>query len=276
MSRVMDGPAPAKGWRPSPLLLASMGIHGVAGLGLLARPEAWPVAASALAANHALLTALGMWPRSTWLGPNLVRLPAASRQRGEIAVTFDDGPDPEATPGVLDLLDERGVKASFFCIGERARAHPDLCREIARRGHSVENHSSGHPVSFAFLSVRGFRREIGSAQETLSQLAGQPPRFFRPPAGLRNPLLDPALHALGLQLVTWTRRGFDTRTRDARRVVARLTDGLRAGDILLLHDGGSARTAAGRPVVLEALPAILDAADRAGLSPVTLGKALCP
>jgi peptidoglycan/xylan/chitin deacetylase (PgdA/CDA1 family) len=256
--------------------MASMGLHCLAGLGALARPEAWPLATGAIAANHALLTAIGLWPRSTWLGPNLVRLPEASRARGEIALTFDDGPDPDVTPAVLDFLDERAVKASFFCIGDRARAHPDLCREIARRGHAVENHSCGHPVSFAFLTVRGFRHEIGRAQATLTELSGSAPHYFRPPAGLRNPLLDPALHDLGLRLATWTRRGFDTRNRDAASVASRLTVRLGAGEILLLHDGNSARTATGRPVVLEALPRVLDAAARAGLSPVTLRQAEHP
>lgn len=276
MSLVLGPGTPPGRWRPSPFVLASMGLHCLAGLGALARPEAWPLATGAVAANQVLLTALGMWPRSTWLGPNLVRLPEAARARGEIALTFDDGPDPEVTPAVLDLLDERAVKASFFCIGDQARAHPDVCREIARRGHAVENHSCGHPLSFAFLSIAGFRREIGSAQSTLAELAGSAPLFFRPPAGLRNPLLDPALHGLGLRLATWTRRGFDTRNRDPSRVAARLATGMGAGDILLLHDGHSAKTAAGRPVVLEALPRVLDAVARAGLAPVTLRQAMHP
>lgn len=276
MSIVLDAGTSTRRWRPSPLVAASMGLHCLAGLGALARPDAWPLAAGTIAANHALLGAIGLWPRSTWLGPNLVRLPEASRARGEIAITFDDGPDPEVTPVVLDLLDERAVKASFFCIGDRARAHPDLCREIARRGHAVENHSCGHPVSFAFMTIGGFRREIGRAQATLAELSGSAPRYFRPPAGLRNPLLDPALHGLGLRLATWTRRGFDTRSRDPASVAARLAGRLGAGDILLLHDGNSARSSSGRPVVLEALPRVLDAVARAGLSPVTLRQAEHP
>ena len=82
------------------------------------------------------------------------------------------------------------------------------------------------------------------------------------------------LHALDLRLVTWTRRGFDTRHRDAARVAARLTRGLAAGDILLLHDGHAARTASGRPVVLEVLPRVLDAIAKDGLAPVTLRHAV--
>jgi peptidoglycan/xylan/chitin deacetylase (PgdA/CDA1 family) len=254
----------------------SIGLHGAAALGALAVPEAWPWALGAVATNHALLGAAGMWPRGTWLGPNMTRLPAQAARRGEVALTFDDGPDPQVTARVLDLLDAAGCRATFFCIAERARAHPALCREIVRRGHAVENHSLAHSGSFALLTLGGFRREIGAAQAALAQIAGVPPRFFRPPAGLRNPLLDPVLHELGLALVTWTRRGFDTRARDPALVGRRLLRGLAAGDILLMHDGHAARTAEGAAVVLEALPRVLDAVRSRELRAVTLREAIEP
>lgn len=266
------GPA----WRPTPLVAASMGLHGIAGLAALAAPEAWMWALGAVAANHGILGAAGMWPRGSLLGPNMTRLPEAARRRGEIALTFDDGPDPEVTPRVLDLLDASGFRATFFCIARRAREHSALCREIARRGHAVENHSMAHRRTFPFLTLGGFRREIARAQSAIAEVTGTAPRFFRPPAGLRNPLLDPALHEAGLALVTWTRRGFDTRERDAARVSARLLRGLAAGDILLLHDGHAARTRSGVPVILEALPRVLDAVRSAGLRPVLLSRAIEP
>ncbi len=268
--------APARRWRPAPFVAGSIGLHGAAALGALVVPEAWPWALGAIAANHALLGAAGMWPRGTWLGPNMTRLPEDSARRGEIALTFDDGPDPQVTPRVLDLLDAAGCRATFFCIAEHARAHPALCREMVRRGHTVENHSLAHRGSFAFHTLGGFRREVGAAQEALAQIAGVAPRFFRPPAGLRNPLLDPVLHELGLALVTWTRRGFDTRTRDPARVGRRLLRGLAAGDILLLHDGHAGRTAQGAAVVLEALPRVLDTVRSRDLRAVTLREAIGP
>jgi len=274
MSRALPRVDPPPRWRPSTAIAGSIGLHFLAGIGSLLRPETWPWAVGAIAANHTLLTAAGLWPRSSWLGPNLTRLPDAACARREIALTFDDGPDPEVTPRVLDLLDERRAGATFFCIGERAARHPELCREIARRGHAIENHSRRHPATFAFLVTGGLRREIAGAQETLAGLTGTPPRFFRPPAGLRNPLLDPVLHGLGLRLATWTRRGFDTRERDPARVAARLTRGLAAGEILLMHDGHGARTATGRAVVLDALPRVLDAVARDNLVPVTLRQAV--
>jgi peptidoglycan/xylan/chitin deacetylase (PgdA/CDA1 family) len=270
---VQEAQTPATPWRPSPVIAGSMGLHGVAGVGLVVSPEAWLLALGVVAANHVVLTAAGMWPRSSWLGPNVTRLPARAAARGEISLTFDDGPDPVVTPKVLDLLDERGVTATFFCIGERVRAHADLCREIVRRGHGIENHSRRHLPTFPMLGMGGMRREIGAAQASIVQSTGTAPRFFRPPAGLRSPLLDPVLHAMGLRLVTWTRRGFDTRHQPGP-VTAKLVGGLRAGDILLLHDGQCARTPAGIPVVLEVLPRVLDAAERARLRPVTLHHAI--
>ncbi|HEX3098697.1 MAG TPA: polysaccharide deacetylase family protein [Usitatibacter sp.] len=276
MSAALPDPRLRERWRPAPLVAASIGLHGLAGLTALAAPESWAWAAGAVAANHGVLGMAGMWPRGSLLGPNMTHLPEASRRRGEIAITLDDGPDPEVTPRVLDLLEARGCRATFFCIAECVREHTALCREIARRGHAVENHSMAHRGTFPLLTLGGFRREIAGAQSAIAEATGTAPRFFRPPAGLRNPLLDPALHEAGLTLVTWTRRGFDTRERDAERVAARLLRGLAAGDILLLHDGHAARAPSGAPVVLEALPRVLDAAEAAGLHPVTLPRAIEP
>jgi peptidoglycan/xylan/chitin deacetylase (PgdA/CDA1 family) len=261
-------------WTMPPLLRASVGVHALAAGVLAAEPQAWSWAVGGLALNHAVLTAAGLWPRSAWLGTNLVRLPAASAQRGEVALTIDDGPDPEVTPQVLDLLDLHGAKATFFCIAQRATAHPSLAREIVARGHSVQNHSHGHRHNFALLGPRGFEREIVRAQQVLVDITGERPSCFRAPAGLRNPFLGPVLHRLGLTLVSWTRRGFDTREADANRVLARLAGGLRGGDILLLHDGHAARTPAGRPVVLDVLPSLLHSCRQAGLRCVTLPQAL--
>ena len=261
-------------WRPTPLIVGVVAVHPLALLLVLAQPTLWPWALAMVLGGHLLVTAASLWPRGPWLGPNLVRLPAASRARGEIALSFDDGPDPEVTPAVLDLLDAHGVRATFFCIGQRAAAHPELCREIVRRGHAVENHSAHHRHNFALLGPRGYARELQAGQGMLTAITGVAPVFLRAPAGLRNPFLWPVMARLGLRLASWTRRGYDTRTRDPARVLRRLLRGLRAGDILLLHDGHAARTSARRPVVLEVLPPLLAALRAAGLTPVTL-RAAC-
>jgi peptidoglycan/xylan/chitin deacetylase (PgdA/CDA1 family) len=266
-------PAPRR-WRPTPFVAASLALHGAALAWALAIPGGWLAALAAIAANQAVIVAAGLWPRSRLLGANWTRLPAAAAARSEIALTIDDGPDPEVTPLVLALLAEAGVRASFFCIGERALRHPELIARIVAGGHAIENHSASHRHHFAFLGLRGFKQEIGRGQQQLAALAGRAPRFFRAPAGLRNPLLDPALAALGLTLASWTRRGFDTRDSDVRRVARRLIDGLAAGDILLLHDGNAARSADGTPVIVAVLPELFAAARGRQLRFVTLADAL--
>ena len=256
-------------WRPSPLLLASLGVHGGALATVLARPAEWPWALAAVGADHALLAAAGLWPRSRLLGPNWTRLPAAAGS-GRVAITVDDGPDPDITPRVLAQLAQYRAPATFFCIGERVGQHPQLARALAEQGHAVENHSQHHLHHFSLLGPRALAREIEWAQALIGAATGRRPQFFRAPAGLRSPLLDPVLQRLGLQLASWTRRGFDTVHSSAATVYARLTRGLGAGDILLLHDGHAARTRRGVPVILEVLPRLLDAVLGAGLQPVTL------
>ena len=274
MTTTLPLPAVAR-WPWPPLIKASAAVHaGAAALALA--PGGWPWAAGALVANHALLTAAGLWPRSDWLGPNITRLPAGPAAQGKLAITLDDGPDPVVTPAVLDQLDAAGARATFFCIAQRAARHPTLVREIVRRGHAVQNHSHVHRHHFSLLGPAGFAREIGRAQQVLSDLTGQAPHCFRAPAGLRNPLLDPVLHRLGLHLVSWTRRGFDTREADPARVLRRLGTALAGGDILLLHDGHARTSPSGRAVVLDVLPALLQRCRDAGLTPVTLNDALPP
>jgi peptidoglycan-N-acetylglucosamine deacetylase len=263
-------------WTPSPFLRASAAVHGAAALGTLAVPAAWPWAVGALVANHVLLAGAGLLPRATLLGPNLIRLPEAAAQRREIALTIDDGPDPEVTPRVLDLLDAANVKASFFCIGRIAEQHPALCRAIVQRGHRVENHGYAHSNAFSLFGPGAMRRDIVRAQATLSDITGEAPRFFRATAGLRNPFLDPVLHGLDLQLATWTRRAYDTRTGDPDRVFQRLARHLGAGDIVLMHDGHCAHTPSREPVMLAVLPRLLQTIADRQLHPVTLTQALSP
>ena len=261
-------------WQPTLFIRATLVLHALALLTVIAEPGQWRWALGAVLANHLLLTAIGLWPRSHWLGPNWTRLPAAATARGEIALTIDDGPDPVVTPQVLDLLDQYAVKATFFCIGKKAERHPDLCREIVRRGHAIENHSQHHRHHFSLMGTHDMMRELQAAQDTLTAITGQRPLFFRAPAGLRNPFLDPVLARLGLRLASWSVRGFDTRIGDAGRVKNKLLRGLRAGAILLLHDGNAARTSAGHPVILDVLPAILESAAAARLRWVTLRHAI--
>jgi len=269
-------------WMPSPLLYASGVIHVGAAAALLARPRGWPWAVGALVANHIALAAAGLSPRSQLLGPNWTRLPvtagvaagvAASVAAG-VAITIDDGPEPAVTPQVLAQLAEYRASATFFCVGERVLRYPDLAQEIVRRGHAIENHSQRHRHNFSLLGPKGMSAEISSAQENIFRVTGSRPKFFRAPAGLRNPFLDPILVRLKLRLASWTRRGFDTVSGDPDAVFRRLANPLQTGDILLLHDGHAARSRSGRPVILEVLPRLLEALRSKGLTPVTLRSAL--
>jgi peptidoglycan/xylan/chitin deacetylase (PgdA/CDA1 family) len=264
----------ASRWRPAPLLIASAGVHLGAAAALIARPRVWPWALSALLANHVVLAAAGLWPRSQLLGANWTRLPERGGLVPGVAITIDDGPDPDVTPQVLELLGRHGAHASFFCIGDRVLRYPDLAQEIVRRGHVIENHSQRHRHNFSLLGPNAMNTEVSLAQESIFRVTGISPRFFRAPAGLRNPFLDPVLARLQLQLASWTRRGFDTVSADPDAILRRLTNPLQAGDILLLHDGHAARTGRGRAVILEVLPRLLDALTSRGLRCVTLRSAL--
>lgn len=263
-------------WRATTALrLTTLFNAGCAALTLL-QLAIWPWTLSAVIANHLILGIATMLPRSRLLGPNMIRLPAAAIRRQEVALTFDDGPDPEITPRVLDLLDQYGAKASFFCIASRVTAHPELAREIIRRGHSVENHSLRHPNTFAFFSPAAQQREIDAAQATIYAVTGRAPQFFRAPMGFRNPFLIPLVERANLRYVSWARRGYDTVARHPEPVVQRLQRGLAAGNILLLHDGCATRQNTGAPVILEVLPRLLEQLQARSLKAVSLPAACEP
>ncbi len=206
MTLKTDHPTPAENgvWRPAPAIRVSMLLHALAIMVLMIAPSWWLWVVGVFVGNHLLLTAAVLWPRGRMLGPNLTRLPASAVARGEVCLTFDDGPDPQVTPQVLELLNRHKATASFFCIGEKASAFPALVTEIARCGHSVENHSYRHAHAFAFYGIARLRREIAAAQAVIGGITGRPPVFFRAPLGFRSPLLDAVLTKFGLHYVSWT------------------------------------------------------------------------
>ena len=258
-------------WQPGIAIWLTAVLHILAVAALIARPQWWASILMVIVLNHILLALIGLWPKSRLLGRNILRLPDAAVRRKEIALTFDDGPDPDVTPTVLDILDAHHAKASFFVIGDKAAAHPDLIRDIVRRGHSIENHSRRHSSLFGFFAWTALKSEIGTVQDIVAGITGRPPVFFRSPMGMRNPLLDPVIAHLGLRYVTWTRRGFDTVARDPAVVLKRLVRNLSPGDILLLHDR---KTGLRRAIVLDVLPALLDKIAAAQLKPVSLPMAM--
>jgi peptidoglycan/xylan/chitin deacetylase (PgdA/CDA1 family) len=261
---------PVERWKPTTAIRLSIWLHSLVILTGVVWPAVWPWLLAVLLSNHLLLAIFGMSPRSQVLGGNLVRLPPLGSAKGYVALTFDDGPDPEVTPMVLDLLDRHAAKASFFCIGRRAAAHPEIVRDIIRRGHSLENHSYRHPYAFACYLPSAMRREIEKTQSVIHALTATRPAFFRAPAGLRSPLLDPVMTQSRLRYVSWTRRGLDCFSRSPAAVLHRLIRGLAAGDVLLLHDGSCTRTRNGEPIVLVVLPRLLQHLAQLGLRPVSL------
>jgi peptidoglycan/xylan/chitin deacetylase (PgdA/CDA1 family) len=159
--------------------------------------------------------------------------------RREVWLTIDDGPDPDDTPRILDLLDRHGAKATFFVIGERAARHPELIREITRRGHEVAHHSHTHPLAtFWCAGPRRLAAELDHALATLREV-GIKPRWFRPPVGIKHLLLSPALAARDLACVGWTVRSGDCRARSSAAVAGTVLARVRPGAIVLLHEGPS-------------------------------------
>ena len=275
----LHSPLPPRAWQPGPLhwVLAASHVAGVALIG--AQPVLWPWAVGAMCGSHALNLVFGFAPSTTALGPVISELPASAAERDEIALTFDDGPDAEVTPRVLDLLDEAGAQATFFCVGASARDHPNIVREIAARGHAVENHAFGHSRAMGFWGVGRLVRDIGDAQKALADITGQAPKFFRAPFGIRTPLTEPALARLGLRCVAWNVRSLDSVDRRAERVAARIVRRLAPGAIVLMHDGMEGRRRrridnTEAPSVLGALPPVLAILRERSLRSVTLRSAL--
>ena len=260
-------------WHSSWLIRISILMHILLLGFVLVYLEHWRYALLILALNHGLITIAGLLPRCHLLGSNWTRLPAWSAARNEIALTIDDGPEPEVTPQVLDILDKYKIKATFFCIGARAMLYPELTKEIVQRGHALGNHSQHHRHNFSLSGPQAIYREVSAAQSTLTDITGVVPRFFRAPAGLRNLFLAPVLSRLNLQLAHWSIRAYDTTVKNQERVKTKLVGGIKPGTILLMHDGNAARTKTNEPMILAVLPALIEAAKQQNLRFVTLSQA---
>jgi len=265
--------AASRNWFTTMALKSSAALHICSVLLIVLFPGYWEWALGIIFSNYLLLTAGVMQPRSRLLGPNMIRLPGEAALRREISLTFDDGPDPDITPLILDQLDQFGAKASFFCIASKVSTYPELAREIVKRGHSLENHTYRHPYTFAFFWPCAITREINRAQDVIFSVTGITPGFFRAPMGFRPPFLAPALVRTGLCHVAWTRRGFDTFANEHEPVLYKLLKGIAPGDILLLHDGRPNRPIKNPHVILNVLPHLLEYLKKHNLKSVSLPAA---
>jgi peptidoglycan-N-acetylglucosamine deacetylase len=172
-------------------------------------------------------------PSAQLFGPTLRRTGDPS----VVALTFDDGPNPSVTSELLDLLDHHRIRATFFQIGQRIRAFPELAADIAGRGHAIGNHTDTH-ARLTFLSTRRIRDEIEGCNRSFTAAIGRHPRWMRPPFGYRGPQLDAAVRKgdAAARIVMWSASGRDWFPQSAERVINRLRR-VRGGDIVLLHDG---------------------------------------
>ncbi|HVH42575.1 MAG TPA: polysaccharide deacetylase family protein [Labilithrix sp.] len=212
-------------------------------------------------------------PWSQFLVESVCRLPRELAKDRAIAFTFDDGPDPVTTPQVLDLLARHGAKATFFVVGSRVAEHPDLVRRIVAEGHAVGSHTYHHSHAFHFLGPSRMREEVRRGIEAVAAVTGAPPKLFRPPQGLRTPLLRDALRPLrDLVCVTWTERGLDAMGRRSAAIVGRLEHAVQPSAILTLHDGAGLGGTLDRQPTVEALERLLVLAAERDLRCVSLAE----
>jgi peptidoglycan-N-acetylglucosamine deacetylase len=174
-------------------------------------------------------------PRSSLYMPVWWRLP---RNSPAVALTFDDGPHPETTPRVLDALAAHQQRATFFIIGENVRRYPAIVRRIINEGHRVGLHSDQHSWLFNCWPQHLVRRDLLACANTIADCSGQPaPRLFRPPIGLKNPIVGSVAGQLQLRTVTWSCRALDTGNKSVPNIVTRVKKGLRPRAIITMHDG---------------------------------------
>jgi peptidoglycan-N-acetylglucosamine deacetylase len=209
----------------------SLGLGAAAGLGLVAGGYAYAA----------------MWPTSRIFGRTLI----APRRPEELALTFDDGPNPIWTPRLLEILAHHDVRVTFFMVGSHARREPDLVRRVAAEGHLIGNHSWSH-LNLAKVKASLVREELRRGQETLQDITGQPVRFFRPPFGARRPYVLHTARDMGMIPVHWNAMTTDWSDPTADEVVMKLTKKIdrlvRKGKAsnIVLHDGSHLESAANR------------------------------
>lgn len=215
-----------------------------------------PLATLGLAASGlaAIATYGALAAQSQLFGPTLIAPPRPD----EIALTFDDGPNPTATPYLLDILARHGVHATFFLIGRFALSEPALTRRIAAEGHSVGNHTMTHPWLPRHSDAR-IREEIHGCNRALEDTLGQPVTLFRPPHGARRPAVLRIARELGLATVQWNVIVGDWKPVSAevirRRLEARVERNQQRGQgsNVVLHDGGQGRLGEPRIKTVEAV-----------------------
>jgi peptidoglycan-N-acetylglucosamine deacetylase len=245
---------------------ATLAGIGFAIYSVLTHPPALHVAVACSFAYGAVITIGVLFIRLRMFADAVVRGPEGVRG---VALTFDDGPDPDTTREVLDMLDRRGVKATFFVIGAKAEKHPDVVREIIDRGHEVGVHSFAHDRLFSMRGAKRVRDDLERAVRTIENITKTRPVLFRPPIGHTNPTIARVADELDLVVVGWTVAARDgIASTKAEEVVARGDRGLEDGAIVAMHD--AAERGGRKPAGVTALAGVLDAIEAKNLSVVPL------
>jgi peptidoglycan/xylan/chitin deacetylase (PgdA/CDA1 family) len=230
--------------------------------------EAPPLLTSLLAfGGYALLGTMGVfWPERGMYGSTLWRGPASG---AELALTFDDGPSPKTTPQVLEELARAGVHATFFLVGRKALAHPELVREIAGAGHQIGLHGFDHDRLFSLRGSAHVARDIRRTQDVVEGAGAPRPTLFRPPIGFISHFTVGGARTSGVTLVGCSARALDGfRSASPAKVAERLTRALRPGALLAMHDASEHDDYV--PASIAALPQVLAAARERRLRMVTL------
>lgn len=241
-------------------ILAALVVIAVLWLG--DPPTSWWIAGLvAFSATSLIVWGIFDVNSSLW-APTLWHVPGINA----VALTFDDGPDPEFTSRVLEILAREKVTATFFVVGERALVHRDLLCEIDRQGHLVGNHSFSHAWNITFALRAGLTREITRCNDAIEAAIGKRPRFYRAPFGFKNPALGDVMAIQGMTCVGWQVRGFDAVRSNPSTIARRLVLKAKPGGILLFHDGSGLQGTRDRSATLEALPMIIDGLRARGIA----------
>jgi peptidoglycan/xylan/chitin deacetylase (PgdA/CDA1 family) len=203
---------------------------------------------------------------SPLFGPTLGRIPS---DRKVVALTFDDGPNPDATPVILDTLREKGVRATFFVLGSHAERWPELVRRISSEGHQLGNHGYFHR-KLQFKSPFYVSRDIRLGIRAIRRAGAPAPRLFRAPHGFRSPWTTPIASSYGERTVGWSLGVWDSDRPGADEIVKRTLEGVSPGSIILLHDGDGYNPDGDRMQTATALPTIIDRLKEEGYEFATL------
>jgi peptidoglycan-N-acetylglucosamine deacetylase len=184
----------------------------------------------------------------------------------QVALTFDDGPLPGKTEKILEILERYKLSASFFCIGNRVKANPEIISRIHSEGHLVGNHSYWHGKLFDFQLPSAITKELEDTNQIIFETIGVRPEFFRPPYGVTNPMVASAIRQGGFKTIGWSVRSLDSVVKDSEKLFLKVTSAIKGGDIVLFHDFSDS--------TIQILPRLIEHIQKSGLRIVRVDELL--